>query len=356
MLKVGIYAPYAKNEVTLAAVQFADWLVRCGLDVDFMTNGKVNQGVHAVWDKKVRRVRNVESLYRWAHNATHLCWFAPDVFAFDAAKLVMADRPKRKTKNFFFPHWCNWSTNYVKFFQSTKRTICLAQEMAIWLDAKYPDIDTKRTWANLVSPAIPLICKQGFVEPESRSLLVLFDRSTVLDVDLELFDLFDLLLQNHPHLKITFAFVGALPTPYRDQVRSLKFIREDRVFFANNPDYTDYLHLARQHDWIYLATTRHQFGSLLSHLQITTVPIICHDIPPVGGHIVDKKTGYLIPCGLHEKPFPLAEINAVEVYNKLDDVFMLSETELITMQTAIAQQLKKKQAAFEQFIMKEFVL
>lgn len=356
MLKIGIYAPYAKNEVTLAAVQFADWLVRCGLDVDFLTNGTVNQGIHAVWDNKVRRIRETVDLYRWARNATHLCWFTPDAFAFDEAKLVMADQLKRKTKNIFFPHWCNRSNNYVQFFRGTKRTICLAQDMAIWLDVKYPDLDTHRTWANLVSPAIPLICKQGFVEQESRSLLVIFDRSTVLDIDLDLFDLFDLLLQTHPHLKITFAFVGALPTLYRDQVRSMKFIREDRVFFANNPDYTDYLHLARQHDWIYLATTRHQFGSLLAHLQITTVPIICHDIPPVGAHIVDGKTGYLIPCGLHENPFPMAEINVHQVYNTLDDILMLDETELISMQTTIAQQLKKKQTAFEQFIMKEFVL
>jgi len=356
VLKVGIYAPYVKNEITLAAVQFADWLIRCGLDVDFLVAGKVNSGIHAVWDHKVKRARSVETVYRWAHNATHLCWFTPDVHAFDAAKLVMADQPKRKTKNIFFPHWCNWTRNHAQFFRNTQRTICFSQDLANWLDAKYPDIDTHRTWANLVSPAIPLVCKRGFVESGSRSLLVVFDRSTVIDIGAAIFDMFDLLIQTHPQLKLTFAFVGSLPVEYRNQVRSLQYMREEQVTFAANPSYVDYLHLTRQHDWVYLAATRHRFGSMLSYLQISTVPLVCHDIPPVGGHLVDEKTGYLIPCGLHEKPFPVAEINVRRVYNTLNNLLLLDEAKLVDMQTAIALQLKKKQASFEQFLMKEFVL
>ena len=53
MLKVGIFAPYVRNETTLAAVQIADWLVRCGIEVEFLADGKVSKGIHPIWDCKV---------------------------------------------------------------------------------------------------------------------------------------------------------------------------------------------------------------------------------------------------------------------------------------------------------------
>lgn len=356
MLKIGIYAPYVKNEITLAAVQVADWLVRCGLDVEFLSDGKVSSGIHPVWDRKVRRAHDLDSVFRWAYGATHLCWFTPNLNAYEAARVVARDTNQRRTKTIFFPHWGNWTPVHGSFFRLAHRTICLSQDLANWLDAKYPDLATNRTWANLVSPSIPLIPKQGLVDPEQRRLLVLLDHSMTLDIGPGIFEAFDFLLAEHPRLRLTFAFLGSLPRPYRWLVESTQLHFPDRIEFVGNPAYVEYLHLARQHDWVYLAATRHRLGSLLSHLLVTTVPILCHDLPPVGGHLIDESTGKLIPCGLHERPVPVAEVDVQTVGLTIDSLLAIDEANLCGMQAAITTHLLKKQASFEKFIVKEFIL
>lgn len=356
MLKVGIYTPYVKNEIALAAVQFADWLVRCGLDVELLSDGKVDAGIHSVWDRKVRRADSNTAVFQWAYGATHLCWFTPNTWAYETSRVVARDTPRKLTKTVFFPHWCNWTEHHANFFRVAHRTICLSQDLAHWLDAKYPDIQTNRTWANLVSPSVPLMPKQGFVEPGSRRLLILLDQSTVLDIGPTVFDPFEFLLAEHPYLEITFAFLGALPKGYKNVVRTLKYQYGERINFAGNPSYPSYIHLTRQHDWVYFAATRHRLGSLLSHLQVTTVPILCHDVPPVGGHLTDAATGKLVPCGIHERPVPVADVDMQEVGLALDEMLTRDEAHLMDMQSAIASHLRKKQDSFEKFIMKEFVL
>jgi len=355
VLKVGIYAPYVKNEISLAAVQFADWLVRCGLDVEFLSEGKVNSGIHSIWDRKVRRADSVKAILQWAHGATHLCWFAPNMQVYAISRVVANDTPQKVTKTVFFPHWCNWTEHHASFFRVAHRTICLSHDLAHWLDAKYPDIQTHRTWANLVSPSVPLSPKKGFVRREERQLLVILDQSAVLDIGSVCVDFFESLLTEHPYLKITFAFLKSLPKCYKKAVRMLIAKYPDRVKFAGNPTYPEYIHLTRQHDWIYFAATRHRLGSLLSHLHVTTVPIVCHDVPPVGGHILDNVTGKLVPCGIHERPVPVADVDVQEVQQVLAEMLLQDEEQLKDMQSAITSHLLKKQESFEKFIVKEFV-
>lgn len=355
MLKVGIYTPYVKNEITLAAVQLADWLVRCGLDVSILAEGKVESGIHATWDRRVRRAKDQAAVCRWAYGTTHLCWFTPSVWAHDSACLVASDGPRRRTRHVFFPHWGDWKPQQLQFFPRMQRTICLSQDLAIWMDEKYSKLETKRTWANLVSPAVPLIPKHGLVDAKQRRLLVILDRSTVADLGLDIFLAFRQLLKRHSELRLTFLFCGALPRKYQQQVLLLNEFSHERVSFVGNPAYSEYSYLARQHDWVYLATTQHRLGALLPHLAVTTVPLICHDVPPVGGHVVHQVTGKLIPCDLREHPVPTAVVDVQEIIKAVESVLVQEELYIMGMQHAIAAQLVGRQAVFEKFITHEFV-
>jgi len=355
VLKVGIYVPYVKNEVTLAAVQFADWLVRCGLQVEILSNGKVSSGIHSFWDKKVRRCRDSGSVFRWAFSATHLCWFSPDYKAYEAARTVARDTAKKSVRNIFFPDLCRWSESHVGFFQECDRTICLSQDLSRWLDVKHPTIQTSRTWANLVSPSLSLSNKQGLINPDQLRLLIVMDRSMTIDIGIEIISMFRSILEKNNKIHLTFVFSGALPKTYSNVLKLIASEYRGRLKCVGNIGYPDYIHLVLQHDWVYSAVTRYRTGALLSHLLVTNVPIICHDIAPVCGHLSDAITGKLIPCATHDRYFPVAAVELDNIKNEIESVLALTEKQLVVMQLAIANQIRKKQASFEKFIIKEFI-
>ena len=354
MLKVGIFAPYVRNEITLAAVQLADWLVRCGIEVLFLTDGQVSRGIHPIWDRKVRRAKGA-AVYTWAYNATHLCWFSPNPVAMAAAKLVASDSPKRQTRHLFFPHWSNWKAEHEAMLLSSARTICLSHDTADWLDKRYPNVPINKTWANLTAPATLLFPRVGRLSLTSSHLLVILTKSIELDIGIQLLQTFDALLDSHPGLHVTFLLEHSLPRSYRKEFRRLQQLYPGRVVTATSPAYYDYIQLARQHDWVYLASTRHTYGSLLALLASSSVPLICHDAPPARAHVTHNYNGKLIPCDLRESPAPVADVSMEDIGVTLDNLLIGPEVSLRSMQVNAAALFAQKQKSFEQFLYKEFV-
>lgn len=354
MLKVGIFAPYVRNEITLAAVQLADWLVRCGIEVVFLTDGKVSTGIHPVWDQKVKRVKG-SAVYTWAYNATHLCWFSPNLEAMAAAKLVASDSPKRQTRHFFFPHWSTWKAEHELMLLSPARTICLSHDMADWLARRYPDVPTNKTWANLTAPASLLFPRAGRLNLTSSHLLVILTKSIELDIGIQLLQTFDALLDSHLGLHVTFLLEHSLPRSYRKEFRRMRQLYPERTTTVTSPPYYEYVQLARQHDWVYLTSTRHTHGSLLGLLASSSVPLICHDAPPVRAHVTHNHNGKLIPCDLRENPAPVADVSMEDIGEVLDNLLIEPEVNLRNMQANAAALFAQKQKSFEQFLYKEFV-
>jgi len=354
VLKVGIFAPYVRSEITLAAVQIADWLVRCGIEVVFLAEGRISSGIHPVWDRKVRRASR-KSVYRWAAGATHLCWFSPNPEAMEAARLVASHNPRRTTKHIFFPHWSNWKAEHEALMRTADRTICLSYDMAQWLDHRYSKADSNRTWASLTAPASLLFPRSGRLSLVSTHLLVVLTKSIELDMGITLLQIFDFLLDGHPGLHVTFLLEHSLPRRYRQELRRISQSYTGRVVTVTSPAYYDYIQLARRHDWVYLTSTRHAYGSLLALLASSSVPVICHDMPPARGHIIHNYNGKLIPCELRESPAPVADVSLDEIGLALDKILIGPEVLLRSMQSNTAIQLQQKQKSFEQFLFKEFV-
>lgn len=354
MLKVGIFAPYVRSEITLAAVQFADWLVRCGIDVVFLAEGRVAQGIHPVWDRKVRRA-TPSAVYGWAYGATHLCWFSPNLEAMRAAKLVASDDPRRCTRHLFFPHWSNWKAEHELLMHTANRTICLSKELSQWLDKRYGKPHSNRVCVNLVSPVSLLFPRAGRLSLVSSHLLVVLTKSVEADIGIQLLSVFDCLLDGHPGLHVTFLLEHSLPKRYRKQLNRLSRNYLGRVVTVTSPAYYDYPQLARQHDWIYLASTRHTYGAMLTLLTSSSVPVICHDVPPARSHVFPNLNGKLIPCDLRESPAPVADVRMDEIGLALDKLLIGPEVLLRSLQSNATVQLSQQQKIFEQFILREFV-
>lgn len=354
MLKVGIFAPYVRNETTLAAVQIADWLVRCGIEVEFLADSKVSKGIHPVWDNKVKRA-NEDSIHRWAFQATHLCWFSPNPMALKEAKLVSSFSPRYRTLHYYFPYWSAWNAAHLQFLNMADRVICLSHDLANWLDKHQGRVLPNRTWANLVVSDKLLSPKIGWVQPGIQKFLIVVPKSDEFDLGPALFDIFYSLLDDYNGITLTFLLEHSMPRSYRVGLRRLQRQYSDRIACIVSPPYYDYVNIARQHDWVYMAGTRYTHGSLMAALTSSSSVLTCHDIPPVGAHIVADSNGKLIVCGLEEQPEPIAEVDLGDIEDALAELAQVSTEMLESLQVVSADYLRKKQKAFEWFMRNEFV-
>lgn len=357
MLKVGILVPYVKNEIALAATQLADWLVRCGINVSLLSNAKIEKGVHDFWDSRVRRAKK-HAVYKWAYGSTHLCWFDSDIKALKASRLVTNDEPLCRTKMLFFPNWRKWNINDDHFLMQADRVVSLNRELGLWLERHRPVDDLQivtRTYVNMPPPATILIPKKGVARPDQLKLLVIIPKDTPMDIDDGFVDMLEDTLLALPNLKIKIVSERSLPTSYRSKIKRLRKIHTGRAEYDYSLPYYQYLHEARKHDWVYVANTRHIFGTLASQLLESTVPIIAHDVPPVGCHLNDKINSRLIPCNLIESPYPVADVDLDQVATHLIQFLYDTNMYIKGIQRTGFELLSHRQNTFEKFVYREFV-
>lgn len=357
MLRVGIYAPYVRNETTLAAVQFADWLVRIGIEVSFLSEGKVETGVHPAWDKRVQRANRV-SIYGWAYQSTHLCWFSPNAKALHHARLACFNNERRRTKHFYFPRWCKWNQDCDNFLQGVDKVISFSRDMHLWIQ-QYKEGDllaADRDWANLVVSDQVLVPKYGKVEQGKTKLLIVIPKNTCEETRNLLLTLVARLLLKRHDLSITLLLECSWPRTQRRWFKRMQKSYPGRLEQVSSPPYWDYVGIARNHDWMYLAGQKYAYGSLIAMLVSSTVPIICHDVPPVGAHVLNDDNGKLIPCQLQDYQHPEALIDMKDVEKSILDVLNRPTVFLKSIQVQCKSQLAEKQKHFEHFMIREFII
>jgi hypothetical protein len=358
MLKVGIFTPYVRNEVTLAATQFADWLVRCGIDVVMLSSGKIESGIHRHWDRKVRRAKK-SAVYQWAYGATHLCWFEEGTDALKWSRLVTTNNPRINTKHYYFPHWTRQTETCRQFISQVDRVVCLNRDIYCWLrNLDGMDIEwlgRRTTHVNLLSPSNTLLARDGKITKGQTRLLAVLTKATKQDLGPGVLNVFESLLKKNTDLSITVLLESSLPRSYRRRLSQLRRQYGTRLEVVSQLPYYSYPDLARQHDWVYIANVKHLFGSLLSALSSSSTTLICHDLPPVGSFIRNRNDGVLIPCNLRDATIPRADVDQDVIFKYLDCVVNEPEVSLMALQLTGAEYARKRQDCFEQFIYREFV-
>lgn len=357
MLKIGIFTPYVRNEITLAAVQLADWLYKCGMHVSIIADGRIEKGVHRFWDNHVKKA-NEQAVYKWAYNATHLLWFSANVKALQQSHLVTFNNKKQKTKNIFFPSWVNWTEQDDAFLAQCDKTVCLSRDLYLWLKKlRAPEkmFMSDRSHCCIVSAENVLIPKAAKAKTDKVCLLVFMPKHLELDIGPAFFSLFRNLLMNHADLEITFLSEKSLSSRYRSKLKQLIKTFETRIKFVYSIPYYEYGQLAKKADWIYVANTRHAFGSVFNLFAASTSPVICQAIPPATAFIGNRVNGLLVPCAVMEKPYPVADIDLNQVEAVLDKALLNSAKALGALQLSGVSLLKQKQQAFERFIYRTIV-
>ncbi len=357
MLKVGVYAPYARTETTIAATQFADWLVRMGVDVQFLACGKVGKNVHPFWDKKANAI-SFNSICSWAIESTHLCWFLPDEHAFFNAQLVCPRNKKRRTKHFFLPGANHWNASSLFFAKRMDATILLNDELSKWATGKVTKLSSRLKFAssNLVSPSIPFSTKAGFHEKGFVSVAVVLSKTMHADKGPSMLNAIERALTERPNLKITLVLEHSFSRQFRQAFKRLVATHIDRVQIVDRPNYNELAAICWQHDWVFIGATRFNYGSLLTAAAASNSPVACLDLMPAKSLLDVQQGAELIPCKKATKRKPVADFNEDEIVAFFLRVSDIAPSAMKSFQKHAAINLETKQLKFEQFLHSQFFL
>lgn len=358
MLKVGIYLPYVKNEIAVAATQFADWLLSCGIEVSLLSSCKIDNGIHRLWDSRVRRDSGKE-IYKWAYNSTHLCWFTAKNKALDKSRLVTFNSKKQKTQNIFIPNWKYTDGDFDSFLAQSDKVICLNKSTYDWLNKYRPVkklISGPRAYANLVSPNRVLVPKLKIKKSNKLKLLIFLPKAFSMDAPKAFFDLIYSLIYDRPNLEITLLSETSLSASFRSRVNKVKKEMKEKVSFAAGLPYYDYEMIARNHDVIYVVNTRHTFGSVLSLFVASGTPVIAQNIPPASEDIIKHDSnGFLILCDQLKKPYPIAYLELNMLHGDVDRFITKAAKKMHLLSNSCLALLRSRQNSFERFVYREFL-
>ena len=357
VLKVGIFTPYLRNEKTLAALQLADWLKKCGMTVSVLSATSVQQGIHSFWDKKVKKA-NEASVYKWAYNCNILIWFFPDYKRLQQSHLVSFSNEKRKTKNFFVPCWDEWEVNHDAFLAQADKILCLNRDIYLWLKTFRPAnklLAATRVYGTLTSPDVVLTPKPSISKKDSRKILVYLPKNIELDISPEFFDVLHEIVDKNRNVCFDFLAERSLNSTYNRRIKKLLTIFPANFSFQFSLPYSKYCQLAKEADWIYVTNTRFKFGSVFNLFAASTTPFICHAIPPVSSYVNNKINGIWVDCRYLSNPYPVADLDLVKVKETLNRAIDLSVDSVLKLQITNFSLLQQRQKAFERFLYSEIV-
>jgi hypothetical protein len=357
VLKVGVYAPYARTETTIAATQFADWLVRMGVDVQFLACGKVGKNIHPVWDSKANSI-SFNSICSWADQSTHLCWFLPDEPVFSTAHLICPRNKKRRTRHFFLPGAEQWNASSLLFAKQMDSTILLSTELHKWATGKVTKLSSKLKFANanLVAPSIPFSAKAGFVEKGFVSVAAVLSKTMHADKGPSMLNAIDRALAERPNLKVTLVLEHSFSRQFRRAFKQLAELHVDRVKIIDRPSYSELAAICWQHDWVFVGATRFNYGSLLTAAAASASPVACLDLMPAKSLLDADHGAILIPCKKATKSKPVADFEEDAIVRFFLRVSDITPTAMKSFQRYAGVNLEASQISFEQFLHAQFFL
>lgn len=346
-----IVAPYCKSEVTLTALQLADWLQLLGLNVYFVSSTRVTTGMHEHWDNNVISHNNYAQVALVLNKASHVCWFA-HCHAAERNLDLRKKQIKRTVKQLFFPGWVPYMDYQYATSLFTQRVVCLSQAFYNWLDVRYKDID--KTQSLLATPDKLLIPRSGPISSHWMKLLVYVPKSIEQDVPNSYFQLFHTLFKQYS-VQVGFVFEKPLNSTYRRVFNRLSRQYSEQVRLERVVNLSDYKWLSHQYDMVYLLNARHTHGALFSLFSGFNLPVVCNMMPLALEHVANN-VGCIVATELVEKPIPVAKINAETFLSNMGYIGRNYTNWLINVQGKQFAALQHSQFLFEQFLRQEFQL
>lgn len=305
MTRVSIYIDYCKNDLTLAAIQVADWLLKLGIDVVFVIPDKVKSGIHPYWDKKVYSFNNSSTLALRLVPVDYIFWFTLDVYVYTVVlPILFANTKFKEPKNILFPCWQQESFMLDTLFVIADKVVFLSDDNFYWFDCKkYKEVKSKFIRLPLVAANKVIVPKKTKIKGKLKLLITL--SKWIFEDDPYLLEHI-VRIAVADDCDVTILLTNSVNREVR---KSLKQMQVDYGIKCKKLNY--YAHLgyeAAQYDLIYVTDTRYACGAKLSLIYPSGTPIAAYRVPPATSFVHNLTTGYLLNCGLETGDRPIGKV------------------------------------------------
>ena len=305
MTRVCIYVDYCRNDTTLAALQVADWLLKIGVDVVFVTPNRVTRGIHPYWDNKVYTVNNGTTIPKKLANVDYVFWFTLDFLVYTTVlPLVLEYTKTKEPKNIIFPCWQKESCALDTMFSIADRIVFLSEDNFYWSELKrYKEVKSKFVCLPLVSANKLLVPKRVKVK-DKLQLLVTLNKWMFEDDPFLLEHI--VRLAGLDNCEVTVLITTSVNRELR---KTMQQLQQDYGIKTRTLNYYSQLsYVVSEYDLAFVTDTRYSCGAKLSAMYPSGTPMAAYRIPPVTSYISNLSTGYLLNCALDTTNNPVGKV------------------------------------------------
>lgn len=288
-MKVCVFAPYGRNEITAAALRVADLSLAYGNDTRFIAAPPRENVIHHYWDSRAVGNRP-HSIYTAARGADRCVWFVDNARMYADAHLVA-----NRAEHTLVP--CAHAMHITRKGIDTKRfasMICPSRtcSTSLRMDVFGGEFPLPTTWA-LFDSGLPFVCRRG--HRSGYAVVVLCDTTAIDESGPQILRVVTDLLGEFTDLRITLLCVKSWSRRLRREIRCL-LQDQPRLSVVYQRSWLQQIEVIHQHDIAVILSVRADFGINVMRCLSCSVPVAAYNIPPFNELISPGTNGWLIKC------------------------------------------------------------
>lgn len=343
MIKVCVYVDYVNDDITLTAVQLADWLVRLGVNVTLLSRSRIKKGIHPYWDNKALVLSKSGTSFLHLIRADYVFWLTVDNFVCDVMLPIATQHLNiKQPKHIVCPSWNNTPRELLFAINYAHKVLFFTEDNKHWFESYklLKEIKSKVVVLPLVSAYQLQSIKQKKIEDKIKLLVILGKHMSK--------DNPDIFLRLNNLAKSTDCNIGLLQLNSLDRELRKDFKQLCQLSNVVHVTYnylSDLAYIARDYDIVFNTETRYKHGAHVSLLYASNTPVVAYRVPPVTSYISNYSTGYLLPCGVDTVNSPIGKVHGDAQFNSLS--LLLVGKDFTRMQRNIAENYKSSQLNFQ---------
>lgn len=292
--KLGIYAPYRRDETTTASLRLADLAASLFFDVRLLSCDRIERGIHPAWDERVSRYRSDTELYQWAKGCDHFVWFCPDAPALDKTRTVA-----EKAQHVLVLSWHHLNAAQLTQCRAYSTTVCPSVQIRdhAAIEIFKGSVDHKVLVCNWDS-GLATIERRGKCHPQKTRLLVHMDATAIDDCGQMVLMALGNLLSCMPRLEVTLFSQKTWSRAARKALKILYQAWHPRLTMTCRLNLVEQVNQLHNHDWCLIPSTRVDFGMPALRALSCGLPVMAFDLPPLGEFLSTRTNAALIGCDL----------------------------------------------------------
>jgi hypothetical protein len=290
-----IYSPYRRDETTYTALRVAQAaLETTNREVFILPNGPKAGVASPFWDTHVlSRINLLPAIL----SATSIVHIGVDPDYINMIKHYRKTVAKKCTQ-ILVPLWHSTRLDSVATIQSFF-DYCVVPTQAIkktFTQCVYGKTRTKKLIQLPWDTRMPTTKRKGRVKKNAIKVCVVVDSDAVSNSASFILTVLDELLNSHGHLEFTVLHSKSFTPADKQAIKNLLRDFRARLTFRAMPALENIVTDFHNHDWVWLASRKVNFGAFAILATTCGCPVLAWDIAPYNEIITNDETGVLVPC------------------------------------------------------------